>query len=89
MPSFGLIRGFDLPPANAARDPAALLVALDGYRLDVDPRRRLVLVVERRLRFEQVTGIFKDNSRVGTCFPLPLHQGLTMPSGKVKFAGDE
>lgn len=62
MPSFGLIRGFDLPPANAARDPAAVLVALDRYRLDIYPRCRLVLVVERRLRLNQVTGIFKDNS---------------------------
>jgi hypothetical protein len=41
------------------------------------------------LSLSGVSAMMTIEGAVDTCFPLPLHQGLTMSSGKVKFAGDE
>src|SRR5215475_13334199 len=51
--------------ANPPRDSFTVLVTFHGDRVDIDACRRLVLVIERGLRFEQVARVFKDNSRVG------------------------
>ena len=74
MPSFGLIRGFDLAPANGARDPAAVLVAIDSNRLDIGSRRCLALMIELRLCFQQVAGILKDDVGVGVARLMGVNQ---------------
>jgi hypothetical protein len=54
-----------LTPANPARNAIALLVTLHGDRMRIDSSCRLVLVIERRLCFEQVARVLKDDPRVG------------------------
>lgn len=51
--------------SDPTRDPIAMFIPLHSDRMNVNTRRRRILVIERRLRFEQIARIFKDNSRVG------------------------
>src|SRR5262245_24741392 len=53
---FRLIRGFYHPPPAASGDAVAVFVLLDVDRMDIGSRRRLALVIERRLCFQQVAG---------------------------------
>jgi hypothetical protein len=56
-----------------------VFVLLDGDRMDIGSRRRLALVIERRLCFQQVAGIFKDYASVNVARLVdvdPPHPGL-------------
>ncbi len=42
-----------------------MFIFFHSDRMNVYTRRRLIFVIERRLCFEQVAAIFKDDSRIG------------------------